>query len=58
MLLYDKNAFLSRHETIEKKTLTALFLRVALFDVLACFRGVHLAAVRTAKVLQMSTEGL
>lgn len=42
----------------EKRSLTALFLRVALLDVLAGFCRVHLAAVRTAEVLQMSTEGL
>lgn len=45
-------------EKRRKRTLTACFLRVTLLDVLAGFRRVHLAAVRTAEVLQMSTEGL
>lgn len=38
--------------------ITTLFLRIALLDVLAGFCRVHLAAVGTTEVLQMSTEGL
>lgn len=42
----------------EEKLLTAVFLRVALLDVLAGFRRVHLAAVGTAEVLQIPAEAL
>ena len=40
------------------RSLTALLLGVAQLDVLAGFGRVHLAAVRDAQVVQMSTERL